>query len=608
MADGIDSSERIQPPSRSRVIISEIQRKATNLSGDREIWALLWKTKCYRRETIVLICFLLSEGGRQLKDYRATIAKFKRWAEHEGCSCVADTLEVVKVKDPRIWWQQFFEDDQQFAINRYQMVHFCSNEFRFCSARIYDAEWSLVLHIMNNSSIIEEIIRSGNVPGRTPVEISKKLSPRNSVDKINRIATEKDLGLTKHLDGLFFLSFLQWAQKIISKNSMLFLHFRTSKATNLSSISMIRCWQASSPLWNYLSIRNEMTPSYSHSITQCLKLQQIPSQREERIDGWNAFLLALADTLLGIMLGTLLLSLVYNQPNLVTSTYIYIKKIAFQYLEDQISWLETFPAGFKLNVQLTHTMGHGIRSILNHHQGIMVVTIWDPGICRDYMVPTLAVIAALGGWTTFLAVLVDLWRLEIIHVTFLAACFRKLYQTELYLLSALFRLFRGKKRNALRCRTDSMKYDSMQLLVGTIAFCVCVFLWTTVMVYYTFFVIWNLLMHLPLMGCSVLYILGRSIPFGSLFFRFASPHLFPKDMYIEMKDDLKMNPEITIQVSELKSTLESPAFILASRIKVPLKRLFSWYMVSILEILYPSAGNKSHSFLPVSLLVEDAKN
>ena len=311
--------------------------------------------------------------------------------------------------------------------------------------------------------------------------------------------------------------------------------------------------------------------------------------------------------LFGLIVGAILLYMFYNEQSVVETLNVNAKITAFQHLEDHIAWLETFPAGFKLNVQLTHTMGHGIRSILNHHKAFMLSTISDPLISRNYVVPTLGMIAAFGGWTTFLAFLVDLWRLEIIHVTFLAICFRKLYQTELYLLSALFRLFRGKKRNVLRQRTDTMKYDAMQLLVGTIAFCVCVFLWTTVMVYYTFFVIWNLLMHIPLMGCSILYLLSRSIPLGSMIFRMSNPHWFPKDLYLELNGELRNHLNQRIQISKLEPTLESLGNIVFRRIKTPLKRLFNWYLISFLEILFPRESHRSHSFLPLTVLVDDAK-
>jgi len=604
-----------------RVVATRIQQTTvSNRSDNRETWCLLWKKKCDRREIIVLVCFLSQEGDRQLKDYQETVDNLKLEAKKSGCTCLTDMLDIVKIKreyqDQALWRHQFFDNDQLSDINQYQLVHFGLDSdgkkkyFQFSCKISNDTEWSLILHLMNNCNSIEEIVRSGKVPDNTSNN-SLKLSPENSATIIDNRVINNDSETSNSLPGSFFFSLFLWIQKFFSNNSITILHFRNLNSMRLSSISMVRCTQAFFALTNCFSDEKRKSErNNSHCCDRCLKPNLIPSQiklSKERVARWNAFLSALFDMLLGFVMGAALLFVLYNHQNVVKAFNFLMKRKAFQYLEDHIVWLETFPAGFKLNVQLTHTMGYGIRTLLDHHKGFLFATIWDPRVCQDYLVPTLATIAALGGWTTFLALLVDLWRLEIIHVTFFAICFRKFYQAELYLLSALFRLFRGKKRNNLRQRTDSMKYDIMQLLMGTIAFCVCVFLWTTVMVYYTFFVIWNLLMHLPLMGFSVLYLMSRYIPFGSLFFRFSNPHWFPKDLYIKMNDEIKIDRKSSIQVSELESILESSAYIIFSRIKIPLKHLFDWYLISLLEILYPRASRKSHSFLPLTLLVDDAK-
>ena len=54
-------------------------------------------------------------------------------------------------------------------------------------------------------------------------------------------------------------------------------------------------------------------------------------------------------------------------------------------------------------------------------------------------------------------------------------------------LSSLWRLFRGKKRNVLRGRIDSCDYSLDQLLLGTLLFTLLVFLFPTTFVYYLLF-------------------------------------------------------------------------------------------------------------------------
>lgn len=600
-----------------RVMCTRVQQTAVGGRADnKETWALLWKTKCDRRETIVLVCLLSPECDREIDGYQKTIDKLKIEAKKSGCTCLTDMLQIVKMvegyQDQQFWWHQFFDNNQLSDNIRYQLLRFGldtdgkKNYSHYSFKLGNNTEWSLILHLMNNCSFIEEIVRSGRVPDST-FDNLLKFSPNNSTSIINDRFLNYDNEQMKSPPWLLLSPLSLWIKKFFSDYSMTVIHFRNLKSTCLSFIAVVRCMQV------YLSIRKcigntkELSQSnISHHCNQGSKSNSIPSQiqlSKERVEKWNTFLSTLFDMLSGYLMSAALLFLFYNQRSFIKVFNLYVNRKSFQYLEDHIAWLETFPGGFKLNVQLTHAMGHGIRSLLNHHKRFLLATVWDPLLCQDFVVPTLAMVAALGGWTTFLALLVDLLRLEIIHVTFLAVCFRKLYQAELYLLSALFRLFRGKKLNVLRQRTDSMKYDAMQLLVGTIAFCVCVFLWTTIMVYYIFFVICNFLMHLPLVGCSVLYILSRSIPFGSLLVRFLDPSWFHDDLHIKMNDEIKMNSKISVQVGEIKSVLKSSTRILLDRIENPLKRLFNWYLISFLEILYPRANHKS---LPLTMIV-DAK-
>lgn len=56
-------------------------------------------------------------------------------------------------------------------------------------------------------------------------------------------------------------------------------------------------------------------------------------------------------------------------------------------------------------------------------------------------------------------------------------------------LTALFRLFLGKKKNPLRERVDTCRYQPDQLFVGTLLFTVLLFLMPTTWVYYIVFTV-----------------------------------------------------------------------------------------------------------------------
>ncbi len=588
---------------RLHVFFSRDETTVGSRSDSNNTCALIWKRKRDRKQTIVLVGLLASNNDCQTKDYRDTLDRFKRKAKETGSERLVDALEIVEVtkggqqnhKDQNLWWLQFFGNDKMLDTDQYQCVRFGRDtkgrrtKCQFSTKNIEcDSEWSLILDVLNHCDSIEQTVKSGNIPDVIPNDGLKSTTGDSTTTSNDQVETN---------DSEKTHSFFAPLSK-----SMTVLHLQNLNSMGLSSMSIVRFIQA------YLALRNNTTPTNN---TMRTKNQLIPSQidlSKERVAKWNAFLSALFDMLLGFGVGTILVYLLL-QPERLEHTLnqnISFKQTAFQFLKDKISWLETFPAGFKLNEQLTQTMGGGIRSLLDRHGGFLQVTLWNPEIGRDCLVPALAAMATLGGWTTVLALLLDLCRLEILHATVLAVGFRKLYQMELFLLSAFFRLFRGKKRNILRQRTDSMKYDSMQLLVGTLAFCVCVFLWTTVMVYYTFFWICNLVLHLPLMVCSVLYLLSRSFPFGSLLFRISKPHWFPKDLYLQTTE-IHVDSNAFVQTGELVPILESPSSILVGPIGGSLKGLLNWFLVTTLETLCPRSSHQSHSFLPPTLLVDNDK-
>jgi len=568
--------------------------------SDTNTCALVWKRKRDRRQTIVLVGLLASNNDGRLNDYRATLDIFKRKAKETGSDRFVDALEIVEFNrgqqnqnDQKLWWLQFFGNEKRLDTDQYQYVKFGRDKkgrrikYQFPKHNIdRDTEWSLIFDVLNHCDSIEDIVQSGNIP-----ELVSNDSLESTTNKST--ATSNDQVEANELENSqsFFAP--------ISK-SMTILHLQNLNSVGLSSVSIVRCVQAFSALWSNTISTNRKSQTENQLVPSQIRLSK------ERVAKWNAFLSALFDMLIGFGVGAILILLLSHPERLehALNLNISFKQTVFQLLKDKISWLETFPAGFKLNEQLTHTMGGGIRSLLDRHSGLLQATLWNSEIVSDCLVPALAAMATLGGWTTVLALLLDLFRLEILHATVLAVCFRKLYQMELFLLSALFRLFRGKKRNVLRQRTDSMKYDAMQLLVGTIAFCVCVFLWTTVMVYYTFFWICNLAMHLPIMLCSIMYLLSRSFPFGSLLFRISKPHWFPKDLYL-LTTEIHADSNALIQIGELVPILESPISILAGPTSGPLNRLLNWFLVTILETLCPRSSHQSHSFLPTTLLLID---
>jgi len=179
----------------------------------------------------------------------------------------------------------------------------------------------------------------------------------------------------------------------------------------------------------------------------------------------------------------------------------------------------------------------------------------------------------------------DILRLLTVHLWAVSEGFRYVvYRTELYFLATLWRLFRGKKHNLLRQRTDTMEYDSMQLLLGSILFVVTLFLLTTVLVYYAFFTILNFVVGTGAsIGIWVLYMLIQDIPFGTIYLRMNHAGIFTSRVLIKMGGQTQY-----VLVTSLEPVPESISSILSSTPTLRRRKaaLVSWLQTLARDVLF----------------------
>jgi hypothetical protein len=309
------------------------------------------------------------------------------------------------------------------------------------------------------------------------------------------------------------------------------------------SLPVVQFWRA----YQNFQLENRRNKNKHTFCQSCLKAIICPDLPNERAT--NDLFASTFNILLGIMLGVLVLqiwsghTLPWSLRESFASYYV-----NNNFLQDWLEWLESFPIGFKLNVPLTQTIGLEIRTLVGLHQQIFrtitrksVVLGWGhlqfcnitPGVVGAMLTSFI-----LGG-SGSLALLMDLVQLLTLHLALLDRVFRFVYSTELYLLATLWRLFRGKKRNILRQRTDTMEYDSTQLLVGSFLFVVTLFLWTTILVYYVFFTILNLVIRkatsVVIWGC---YVLLRDFPYGTFYLRAIIPKMFACKVSLEEEEEV----------------------------------------------------------------------
>lgn len=245
---------------------------------------------------------------------------------------------------------------------------------------------------------------------------------------------------------------------------------------------------------------------------------------------------------LNCMLGVLAALLLFYKTNAILTLLEQAWRICYdESLRDNIQWLETFPAGFKLNVPLTQNMGREITMLIGVHDSIFGWTL----LVKTWILRVMGILSMIFGFTTLVAASHDILILTTAHIAIVATSFRVMHRTQLYLLASLWRLFRGRKKNVLRHRTDTMEYDSMQLLLGMLLFTAALFLFTTILVYYAFFTVLHL--GVQIMGAALwsLYVTVRFLPLGKCVLRATHPGWFSERVFLEENVALSKSRTVT---------------------------------------------------------------
>lgn len=187
------------------------------------------------------------------------------------------------------------------------------------------------------------------------------------------------------------------------------------------------------------------------------------------------------DVFLGVVFGWLMLK---HQQMIHDHCLSIARYLSQALIPTWIKWLMGWPAGLKLNSNLSKFLGDLF---------LWLLEIWT-GLTQEaapFLSLSIRVTAMAGifGLSSLLAVLdVLLLRTAFFYVTAFYFLATKLYASEVRCLVSLWNLFRGKKWNILHNRLDSADYTLDQLLLGTVLFSVLTFLLPTISVYYVLFV------------------------------------------------------------------------------------------------------------------------
>ncbi|KAJ3338236.1 phosphatidylinositol N-acetylglucosaminyltransferase subunit gpi1 [Gonapodya sp. JEL0774] len=154
------------------------------------------------------------------------------------------------------------------------------------------------------------------------------------------------------------------------------------------------------------------------------------------------------------------------------------QRFAVEEISQALHWLMGYPAGLKLNSPLTNFMGEMFLYILGLWASWFPYSAYLPDVLK------------LIGWTGVagaslpLALLSDLITVSTSHIYGLYFVTTTLQTMFVSGVHSLLYVFRGKKVNVTRNRVDKHDYDLDQLLLGTMALTLLVFLFPTIWVYY----------------------------------------------------------------------------------------------------------------------------
>ena len=251
--------------------------------------------------------------------------------------------------------------------------------------------------------------------------------------------------------------------------------FETSKTPALKDVSAC-CQQV------HLRLQQ-----FSYYPTQYLLLgkrktdwSSVPTTNGDYIRFYNSLWLIANDVIIGIALGSFIID---NAE--ATAQYLggLLNLYTVDGLKRTIRWLMSYPGGLKLNTELAAFLGDLF---------LWVIEYWST-TASILITPHLPTIFYFIGYSSFagasmpIAICSDLLSLLTIHIYSFYVASAKIFNWQLTIISSLFHLFRGKKRNVLRNRIDNCGYDLDQLLLGTILFTLLFFLLPTVVVFYLTF-------------------------------------------------------------------------------------------------------------------------
>ncbi|KAG2747488.1 Gpi1-domain-containing protein, partial [Suillus brevipes Sb2] len=295
-------------------------------------------------------------------------------------------------------------------------------------------------------------------------------------------------------------------------------------------------WRAASFVFVHsreFSIVVQQIESRTRKLRRLLRgVQPVPNgdvrlKSSQYIEFYNTLWIILNDLIIGIALRQFL-----RQDR---QAFLHLFKLAFEdkavhKIRQILLWLDSWPAGLKLNTELSRFYSHSFMGL---------IALWNRGFRTIIpLTPMLLSALELGsafGVTMALAMVCDLVCVFMAHVQLCYMVSVIVYGQLLRLTASLWNLFRGRRHNVLRNRTDPWDYDVDQLLLGTILFTLVAYLFPTVLVYYILFAIMRVSTILVYASLEMALAFMNYFPIFALMLRVKDTQRSPGSIYMKVE-------------------------------------------------------------------------
>ncbi|KAG7442089.1 Gpi1-domain-containing protein [Guyanagaster necrorhizus] len=241
-----------------------------------------------------------------------------------------------------------------------------------------------------------------------------------------------------------------------------------------------------SAIFQQIDVRAEQADFFSAEVSPLRNRGKTPTSlySPRYINFFNTVWLLLNDIVIGSAIGSFLCD---NHIVLASMLNSMVDNILIQWTQWVLHWLDSWPAGLKLNTELSRFYSQTF---------IDLIAIWGRVLQSGAPhLPTIIYffgIASWGGATLFISLFSDLLAILTAHIYVCYFVSNAVYARLLTAAGSLWNLSRGKRYNTLRNRTDTREYDIDQLVFGTILFTLLAFLFPTILVYYSLFALMRL--------------------------------------------------------------------------------------------------------------------